>query len=155
MPPLSLPTPPRAAAEKRPTLSASPPCGFPSQAEPLVRPSLNSPAQTPGKGAPPGHVVRRGWGPKEGLGGGEAGQEGPHPKPQLLRGSRDCAPPSAPTGPRVATCSLALHLPPSLSPIRVRRSEEAVAPQEPYVNPGVGWGGGGKRRRGNKPLWLE
>lgn len=68
---------------------------------------------------------------------GEAGQEGSHPEPQLWRGARDSALPSAPIGPRVATCLLLLPLSPSLSLILERRGKEAVAPQEPYVNPGA------------------
>lgn len=80
------------------------------------------------------------------LGRGEAGQEGLQREPQLHRGSRDCALPSAPTGPPVATCALSLSL--SLRSWR-ERGEEAVAPQEPYVNPGVGWvGGEGDEKKG-------
>jgi hypothetical protein len=92
--------------EKPQAQCPSPPVGAPFEAEPSAHQSLNSPhrRRLHGSLSP--------WGGAETLreqrmlGGGRAGQEGIHREPQLLRGSRDCALPSAPRGPPVTTCSL-------------------------------------------------
>lgn len=82
-----------------------------SRAEPPVRPSLHSPTQTQGAWARSHSEEGIGaFGKQRMLGRGEAGQEGLQREPQLQRGSRACALPSAPTGPPVATCSLSLPL---------------------------------------------
>lgn len=85
-------------------------------------------------------------------------RRGLHREPQLPRGSKDCSLPSAPTGPPAAPCPLPFILSPSFSLtlfLRSRRElgEEAVAPQEPYVNPGVGWVGRGEREEGEINLF--
>lgn len=147
-PPRSPPTPPHPAAEKSPKLSAPRPQWATHFEEPPVRQPLSCPRGRRAHGLPLGPGRR--WSP---LAGTECQAEVRQDRrgnvgTPTSRASGDRAlPRAAPGRPSVATGSPRLSPALCATPISGRARRGGVAPQEPYVNPGVGWVGRGKRRR--------
>lgn len=97
-------------------------------------------------------IDKRGQDPKGGL--GEGGRTGGAtfraPTSEGIQGLRSAQRPNRPLGGNLLTLSLSL---PFRDPGEARRGEDAVAPQEPYVNPGVGWVGRGGGEEGEINLF--
>lgn len=74
------------------------------------------------------------------------------PTSEGIQGLRSAQRPNRPSGGNLLTRSRSLSLP-LPDPGEARRGEEAVAPQEPYVNPGVGWVGRGGGEEGEINLF--